>query len=102
MKEPWELAYKPFVFDEPLRTPCVCVLWGDDEDRPIYVGRSENVFERIGVHANSFLGSDVRRVEIHYCVDREHMCMLEEDLIKWYRPKWNDKFNNGPAVPPRS
>jgi hypothetical protein len=42
------------------------------------------------VHANSFLGSDVRRVEIHYCVGREHMCMLEEDLIKWYRPKWND------------
>jgi excinuclease UvrABC nuclease subunit len=88
MKKPWELDTKIFEFAEPT-TPCVYVLWGEDEERPNYVGCSENVFGRIGHHVAMYPARAIQRVEIITCVDKEHMCECEADIIKWYRPRWN-------------
>ena len=68
---------------------CVYLLWGDDEDRPIYVGQSVNVMGRVGSHMTSDKGPLTRKVQIVRCSSREQMCELESSLIELYQPPMN-------------
>jgi hypothetical protein len=68
---------------------CVYLLWGNDEERPIYVGQSINVMGRVGSHMTSDKGPLTRRVQIVRCASREQMCELESALIELYQPPMN-------------
>lgn len=92
----------------------VYCLWGDDSERPLYIGKSANVFNRLGWHANRGTGNGlvwdtshkgerefgertlVTRVTLLKCDSREVMEHVEVELIARFRP-----FHNG-AQKPRS
>lgn len=65
----------------------VYLLWEENEVVPLYVGRSKNVFSRIGNHVNRIL--DIRRVEVIRCENAHHMASLEKELIAFYLPPMN-------------
>lgn len=68
----------------------VYCLWGDDPDRPIYVGRSSNVLSRLGSHLSSRLRRRmVRRVTLTKLNTYRQMCDHEARLIRHYQPALN-------------
>lgn len=68
----------------------VYLLWGDDLEQPLYIGRSTNVLTRLGTHLGD--GSKrgaVRKVSMIRCDSERTMCKMEERMIRLYRPEWN-------------
>jgi hypothetical protein len=83
----------------------VYCLWGEDPERPLYVGKSANVFNRLSQHAagrgtgNGLVWSinsrghgtrtQVTRVTLLKCETREIMEHVEVELIARLRPDHN-------------
>ncbi len=68
----------------------VYCLWGDDTEKPLYVGRSSNVLGRIGTHfTEREKRTLLRRVTLTRCDDFDAMCELERRLIAALRPPLN-------------
>lgn len=82
----------------------VYCLWGDDAERPLYVGKSANIFSRLAQHATNAKGdgythgydsggvrrkTQVTRVTLLKCETREAMDRLEVELISRFRPDHN-------------
>lgn len=77
------------VFSEPSGF-FVYILWGDDLERPLYVGQSKNVFQRVGMHLSAEpKASLTRRVEIIRCATARAMFETEITLIERLRPTMN-------------
>jgi hypothetical protein len=75
----------------PVSAACCYVLWGDDQERPLYVGKSTNVLARLGAHlADPVKRSQIRRWSIIECVDgSSRLHEAETMLIAHYRPRYN-------------
>lgn len=68
----------------------VYILWGNDPDRPLYVGQSTNVLSRLGSHlGQNERRATVRRVSLIRCDTRADMNEVEWDLIAGLRPSLN-------------
>lgn len=64
--------------------------WGDDPDRPLYVGQSSNLYSRLGTHlSNSTRRWSIKRVSTIRCESRADAFNLEGQLILIHRPEWN-------------
>ena len=79
-RERWD-AFDPHGF-------FVYFLWGDDPDDPIYIGKSSNVFGRIGDHVYS-MGHLIERVTLVRCPGEREMGDTETRLIALYKPRLN-------------
>ncbi len=73
---------------------------------PIYVGKSRNLKDRILNHLNSPIGSksfyivnEAYDIEIIYTEDETKAFLLEEKLIKEYKPKYNIQFKDDKTYP---
>lgn len=66
----------------------VYILWGDDPRRPLYVGESGHLLQRLGWHYRNH-GQDIRSVQLLECATREDRLALEQDMIWKYRPIHN-------------
>ena len=64
----------------------VCILWGDDPETPVYIGKSTNVMGRIGDHMCDKRDL-IRRVQLIRCLDAAVMEETELRLIRRYRPQ---------------
>jgi len=68
----------------------VYCLWGQDEEKPLYVGQSTNILSRLGSHlGDGRKRREVRRVSLIVCKGPRHMTTTEKRLIKHYQPEWN-------------
>lgn len=68
----------------------VYCLWGDDPDRPLYVGQSSNILARLGSHlSNRSRRAAVRRISLTRCKTHTRMCKTEMQLIDLYQPPLN-------------
>ena len=68
----------------------VYLLWGDDDHLPLYVGRSQSLFVRLGSHmGDAEKRSRVRKVTLIRCRTYSQMCKTELRLIRRYRPELN-------------
>lgn len=68
----------------------VYLLWGEDPERPIYVGQSTNLLSRLGQHMTDAAKRDMtRRVTVVRCEDRAEMDRTEDRLIQCYQPVLN-------------
>lgn len=69
----------------------VYILWpGKDAEKPLYVGRSSNIFARLGSHMNDPQKRyDTWWVSIIECNGETDMCETEGRLIGHYRPRLN-------------
>jgi hypothetical protein len=68
----------------------VYLLWGDDEVRPVYIGKSTNVLARVGNHMSSpRMRGLVKRIQFVRCRDQSVMDATEGWLIDRYRPQLN-------------
>jgi hypothetical protein len=68
----------------------VYLLWGNDPDRPVYVGQSSNILARLGDHMrDATKRSIVKRVQVVNCEDKAKMDELEASLILAYQPVLN-------------
>lgn len=68
----------------------VYCLWGEDDETPLYVGRSTNVLSRVGSHLADATKKDVvRRVSLIPCETQHAMNLLEARLIRTHQPLWN-------------
>ena len=68
----------------------VYILWGDDPDTPVYVGKSTNILSRIGNHMGNRGKRDLTgRIQLLRCRDTAAMDETESRLIRHYRPKLN-------------
>lgn len=68
----------------------VYILWGADEDNPLYIGQSRNVLSRLGQHmADKEKRYLVRSVQLIKCSGRATMCRTEPALIREYSPPLN-------------
>ena len=68
----------------------VYLLWGSNPDTPLYVGRSTNVFARVGAHMNNRRRrGSVRGVQFLRCANATVMAELEWTLILKFQPPWN-------------
>ncbi|MEN6544516.1 MAG: GIY-YIG nuclease family protein [Armatimonadia bacterium] len=70
----------------------VYLLWGNDRERPLYVGQSANVLRRLGQHIDE-RGRQIRDFEVISCDSRPEMDRLEQVLIETLKPMWNTTFN---------
>lgn len=67
----------------------VYVLWGDDDERPLYVGQSTNILSRLGSHlSDPKKRRAVRRVTV-LPLAANKMDAVEAELIALHRPVWN-------------
>jgi hypothetical protein len=75
----------------PVSAACCYVLWGEDQERPLYVGKSTNVLARLGTHlADPVKRSQIRRWTIIECADGpSRLDEAETMLIAHYRPRYN-------------
>jgi hypothetical protein len=64
----------------------VYLLWGDDPDRPIYVGQSRDVLSRMGTGTRRFAVKNVQWIRRE---SKEAMDELERSLIRLYQPPEN-------------
>jgi len=71
----------------------VYLLWGPDEDRPLYIGQSINVLARLGKHVVASYAKDIRRVTIMRCSAAKEMTDTEAYLIAKHRPLLNVTLN---------
>lgn len=68
----------------------VYLLWGRNPDTPLYVGRSTNVFRRVGDHmGNPQRRTSIRNVQFLRCRNEDAMIRLEWTLILKFKPPWN-------------
>lgn len=70
----------------------VYLLW-PKIGKPIYIGKSRNVFGRIGFHVTAEYGQEISRVTFIRCTNEVHMDMTEQELIRHYKPKLNIQYN---------
>jgi hypothetical protein len=72
----------------------VYLLWGEDENTPLYVGQSQNVLSRLGRHLQEQRKrSLVKRVDLIRCSSKKHMQMTEIRLIWQYKPPLNQQVS---------
>jgi excinuclease UvrABC nuclease subunit len=69
--------------------PHVYLLWGNDPDRPLYVGVSSNVLSRLGGHLHGGKGRQTRYIELVRCRGLAEARVLESKLIWAYQPSLN-------------
>jgi hypothetical protein len=68
----------------------VYLLWGDNIERPLYVGQSRNLFARLGQHmSNRERKHLVKRVQVMRCKSEADMTSTENRLIALYQPPLN-------------
>ncbi|MCV7076985.1 hypothetical protein [Mycobacterium szulgai] len=69
----------------------VYVLWSDDDDdRPLYVGQTTDVFSRMAWHLRDPRKRDrIDRVKVIRCTNRRAMLHLEKRLIRELHPLLN-------------
>lgn len=68
----------------------VYLLWGVSANRPLYVGRSTNVFARVGSHmGNGRRRPSIKNVQFLRCRNAATMVELEYALILKFNPPWN-------------
>jgi GIY-YIG catalytic domain len=68
----------------------VYLLWGDDETKPIYVGKSTNFLARLGAHMSDPARKHrIRSITLIRCKDGRQMDKTELRLIRRYRPELN-------------
>ena len=80
----------------------VYLLWGTDENTPIYVGQSSNVLSRLGSHlGNREKRQLTRHVQIMRCANKSAMDRTEGALIRRYQPPLN-VIGVGDRIPPGS
>jgi hypothetical protein len=65
----------------------VYFLW-DHNDRIVYIGRSGNIFRRLGEHVLA-RGVGIWRITVVQCPDEGTMCRLEGAAIAEHQPEWN-------------
>lgn len=83
-----------------------CYLWKDEHNEIIYVGKAINIFNRINQYFNrpkdyktSQLVAEIDDVEF-YIVDNENEALiLENNLIKKHRPKYNILLKDSSGYP---
>jgi len=81
-------------------------LFKDKEGKIIYIGKSNNVKNRILNHINSPIGTksfyivnESYDLEVIYTQDETKAYLLEEKLIKKYQPKYNVQFKDDKTYP---
>jgi predicted GIY-YIG superfamily endonuclease len=68
----------------------VYLLWGENEDRPVYIGQSRNVLGRLGTHMqNPEKRCLVKSVQLIRCSGEATMKRTEAALIREYKPSMN-------------
>ena len=68
----------------------VYLLWGDDDETPLYIGQSRNVLSRLGTHMQTpDKRSVVTSVQLIKCSGHSTMCRTEAALIREYKPPMN-------------
>lgn len=68
----------------------VYLLWGDDDETPLYIGQSRNVLSRLGSHmTNKDRRYLVRSVQVIKCSGAATMNRTEAALIREYNPPLN-------------
>lgn len=68
----------------------VYLLWGDDDETPLYIGQSRNVLGRLGSHLQDREKRHlVRRVQLIQCSGVATMNRTEAALIREYLPPMN-------------
>lgn len=68
----------------------VYILWGDDPERPVYIGQSINVISRLGTHlSDRQKRSLTRRIQLIKCCGKRSMDSTEMRLIAEYKPLLN-------------
>lgn len=65
----------------------VYFLW-DHHGRIVYIGRSGNIFRRLGEHVLA-RRAGIYRITTVQCPDEGTMCRLEEAAIAEHQPEWN-------------
>lgn len=77
----------------------VYILWGDDEQHPVYVGKSTNILSRLGAHlGNRSKRRATRRIQLIRCTSQHAMDKTEALLIVHYRPQLNIVGNGASLV----
>ena len=87
-----------------LRVPndqaCVYIAWGLDESRPLYVGKSRSLMQRLGSHARSSAWWPyLHRLEVYGYRSDEAALIAEAEAIHELRPAYNQVGNRG-TIPP--
>jgi predicted GIY-YIG superfamily endonuclease len=68
----------------------VYLLWGDDDETPLYIGQSRNVLGRLGSHMqNKERRHIVKSIQIIKCSGTATMMRTEAALIREYKPPLN-------------
>lgn len=77
----------------------VYVLWGYEDDRPLYVGQSRNLYARLGQHMRELDRIEqIYRIEVAQCETQTAMDQLEASLIGRYLPYFNIMSNPAPGM----
>jgi hypothetical protein len=67
----------------------VYLLWGEDPETPLYVGKSTNILGRLGFHMNTAKRDPTQRIQLVRCATAQDMDDTEARLIGHYRPPLN-------------
>jgi predicted GIY-YIG superfamily endonuclease len=68
----------------------VYLLWGADDETPLYIGQSRNILSRLGSHmANNDRRYAVKSVQVIKCSGEATMKRTEAALIREYNPPLN-------------
>ncbi len=83
-----------------------CYLWKDADGEIIYVGKAINLFNRVNQYFNrlhdyktSQLVSNITDVEFFVVKNENEALILENNLIKKYRPKYNIMLKDSSGYP---
>lgn len=69
----------------------VYLIWGDDPETPLYVGKSTNILARLGAHMTSDKRPVTRQIQLFRCDDSDVMEITEARLIRHFRPPLNKR-----------
>lgn len=68
----------------------VYILWGVDDETPLYIGQSRNVLSRLGYHmTDKAKRYEVKSVQLIKCSGKRTMDRTEAALIREYKPPLN-------------
>jgi excinuclease UvrABC nuclease subunit len=68
----------------------VYFLWGNETDRPLYVGKSTNILSRLGTHLTDPVKRwQITRVTLLKCETAQRMDHTESRMIRHYQPPLN-------------
>ena len=83
-----------------------CYLWKDEHGDIIYVGKAINIFNRVHQYFNrlhdyktSQLVADIADVEFFVVKNENEALILENNLIKKHRPKYNILLKDSSGYP---